>query len=90
MSVAFSNIANRFINLVSLQWRIIYKGDWKWFFQNVATGQYLYIDGYAQNGTPFLASDNKTGFNIWPDERDNAVYRYGVPRVPMGLLVSVM
>ena len=58
-----------------MQWRLLAGDDNEWYFQNVATGKYLYIDGLAENGSPVIASENRTGFNIWRDEEDESVYR---------------
>ncbi|TCD66055.1 hypothetical protein EIP91_001863 [Steccherinum ochraceum] len=62
------------------KWRVIDNGNNEWKFQNVGTGRYIYIDGYAQDGTAVIAHEsNGTGFNIWQDEHDPSTYRVFVP-----------
>ncbi|THH32737.1 hypothetical protein EUX98_g1447 [Antrodiella citrinella] len=71
------------------KWRISDNGNNEWVFQNVGTGKWLFIDGYAQDGTPVIASEyNKTGFNIWEDEEDNSVYRIFVPNTRLNFDLS--
>ncbi|KAH8105182.1 carbohydrate-binding module family 13 protein [Cristinia sonorae] len=70
------------------KWELQDVGDNEWVFRNVGTGKYLHIDSYAKNGTPVIASESKTGFNIWPDEEDASTYRVFVPNTRLNFDLS--
>ncbi|KAF9073993.1 ricin B lectin domain-containing protein [Rhodocollybia butyracea] len=55
------------------RWQLQQGQRGQWTFRNVATGQYLGIDGPIQDGTPVVSCNDPVEWNIYPDERDSSV-----------------
>lgn len=65
-------------SLIILKWHLEQVNGNHWAFKNVGNGRYLGVGGQPGDGTPLVAVDNSVGWDIWPDEKDNSVYRQAV------------
>ncbi|KAL4254141.1 Ricin B-like lectin [Abortiporus biennis] len=72
------------------KWRLEQVEGGQWRLQNVASGAYLRVDGYAQDGTPVVApqGDGPFEWDIWPDEDDPNTFRIFVPNTRLNIDLS--
>ncbi|KDQ49765.1 carbohydrate-binding module family 13 protein [Jaapia argillacea MUCL 33604] len=54
-----------------------------WTFRSLGSGSYIGIQGPPQDGTPLVATQEPTEWDIWPDEQDNSKYRVFLPNTPL-------
>ncbi|KAL0948452.1 hypothetical protein HGRIS_011025 [Hohenbuehelia grisea] len=69
------------------KWRLESDGS-GWHIQNVGTGKYLAVDGFAGDGTPVIARDEPFTWDIWPDEEDGNLNRIFVPNTRQNIDLS--
>ncbi|KAK7682003.1 hypothetical protein QCA50_014967 [Cerrena zonata] len=69
------------------KWELDNQGS-GWTLRNKGTGLYLSVDGYGQDGTPIVASENPTQWDIWPDEEDPSVHRIFIPNTRLNVDLS--
>ncbi|KAF9073994.1 ricin B-like lectin [Rhodocollybia butyracea] len=60
-----------------------------WTFRNLATGQYLGINGRIQDGAPIVGCNDAVEWDIYPDERDSSLHRIFVPGAPTPMNIDL-
>ncbi|KAF7416392.1 hypothetical protein PC9H_002658 [Pleurotus ostreatus] len=60
------------------KWRAEKRGQ-GWTFKNVATGQYLGIEGEPGENTPVVVVDHPFEWDVKEDRQDNSSWRFWVP-----------
>ncbi|KAF5340414.1 hypothetical protein D9757_007332 [Collybiopsis confluens] len=61
------------------KWRFEQGQGGHWTARNVATGQYLGIDGSIKNGAPLIGVNDRVEWDIYPDEVDGGFHKLFVP-----------
>jgi len=70
------------------KWKLEQVGS-QWALQNVATGNYLTVEGDSvQDGTPLVVGGNKTVWDIWPDGGESKFYRISIPNTQLNIDLS--
>ncbi|KAG6834778.1 hypothetical protein H0H93_007433, partial [Arthromyces matolae] len=69
------------------QWEL-HQEDNQWVFRNVHNGKFLGIERRAHDNVPVRGVDAPVKWNIFPDDRDQSVYRIFVPDTPFNIDLS--
>ncbi|KZT30065.1 carbohydrate-binding module family 13 protein [Neolentinus lepideus HHB14362 ss-1] len=64
---------------VNQKWVIEQQGDGAWTFRSAGSGQYIAIEGVAQDGAPLVVQNEPFQWDVWPDEDDPSTFRVFIP-----------